>query len=188
MPEGIPYRCVRIHIIYICCVRKFQILNSFVDLHLFSTFRLLYLQPCVRNSSGARCGFGLIHLLTAWRHKCRVHYVVSELIFNEIDCILNEIDCVVLQIWFNSLPNTEGTPLRVGISCLSPFLVVQFFFCRNGICIKRLHSMEIGGGCQLQDVVYRGSSAIYHFEVCPAHPWLTGRCQATKTINDFCDR
>lgn len=52
-----------------------------------STFRLLYLQPCVRNWNGTRCGFGLIRLLTAWRHKCRVHYVVSELIFNEIDCV-----------------------------------------------------------------------------------------------------
>jgi len=32
-----------------------------------STFRLLYLQPCLRNSSGAGCRFGLMHLLTAWR-------------------------------------------------------------------------------------------------------------------------
>jgi hypothetical protein len=48
--------------------------------------------------------------------------------------------------------------------------------------------MLIGGGCQLQNVVYRGSSASYHLEVCPAHAWLTGRCRATEIINDLCDR
>jgi hypothetical protein len=36
--------------------------------------------------------------------------------------------------------------------------------------------------CQLQDVVCRGSSANYHSEVCPDHPWLTGRCRDTKTV------
>jgi hypothetical protein len=27
------------------------------------------------------------------------------------------------------------------------------FFCRNGTCKKRRHSMLIGGGCQLENVV-----------------------------------
>lgn len=48
--------------------------------------------------------------------------------------------------------------------------------------------MLIGGGYQLQDVVYRGSSAIFHFEICPAQPRLTENFRATKTINDLCDR
>jgi hypothetical protein len=88
--------------------------------------------------------------------------------------MFNEIICFALQIWFNSLPNTEGTPLRVGISCPRSFLMVHFF--RNGICIKYCYSVRVSGVCQLQEVVYRGSSANYHFEVCPAHSWLTGRC------------
>ena len=74
-----------------------------------------------------------------------------------------------------------GYPVRVHVEWLN------VFFCRNGTCKKRCHSMLIGGGCQLQNV-YRGSSANYHFEVCPAHAWLTGRCRATETINDLCDR
>jgi hypothetical protein len=75
------------------------------------------------------------------------------------------------------------------LDILSEFMFngLMFFFGRNGTCKKR-HSMLIGGGCQLQNVVYPGSSASYHLEVCPAHAWLTGRCRATETINDLCDR
>jgi hypothetical protein len=107
-----------------------------IELHLFSFFvYFTYSHVCeIRVEPAA---FGLMHLLTAWRHKCIVHYVVSELIFNELVCFL-------LQIRFNSLLNTEGTPLRVGMSCPSSCLMVQFF-CRNGNCIKRRYSVLISG-------------------------------------------